>query len=446
MIGKFERVPTFANCQSVSVANCCRNLYVKGANAAWTREVGATVCHKGHGPRNERLVVCSLAVHSHSSSVLQASHLHHQSLGVRPCPHNFTSSPLCYIISSTHHHCLYRPHCTHQALTALLSSSHTFIFTPRSFCGSHQAHIPPAAGPDASQSPNPRQRPFNMAPPIKSKSFVTLLCFLLSLLPLVMGTCSVMTITETTWVTVPNLSQATSSNADPQSTAFSEPAPTTTSLNTSPGDPIPTTTADNPTSLKPSAVPSASATYNPLPEPDAAIFSAPEPFNRLIPIPNSGSIRNSCKYDVYVWSVGCGNTADNVKIASGTTWTEPLRKCPNGGVVYKVSKNAGNSTSVMQFEAGVWADRDMVQYDLSYLNCMIPGTTDLSACAGWEGGHQAVAGNGCQVFVCKPGEYCDGSSYTVAEFGYQMGGVTHPNAGCAASQGVAFELCACSKA
>ena len=111
----------------------------------------------------------------------------------------------------------------------------------------------------------------------------------------------------------------------------------------------------------------------------------------------------------------------------------------------KVSKFDGNTTNVMQFEAGVWFDKDIVQYDLSYLNCMVPGTTDLSACAGWEGGHQVVAGKKCQVFDCNPGEYCDGMSYTVGEYGYQSGGVTHPNAGCDSNQGIAFELCACSK-
>ncbi|PVI01430.1 hypothetical protein DM02DRAFT_591071 [Periconia macrospinosa] len=236
---------------------------------------------------------------------------------------------------------------------------------------------------------------------------VLLAFLLLAFLPAVLGTCVDKTVTETAWIT---------------ETATPSPSPISSS-------------ASNPGAT---SIPSAVST------PGAS--STSKTFNQLTPTPNQGSIRNSCGYDVYVWSVGCSDTASNVKIAAGTTWSEPLRRCSNGGVVYKVSKIAGDNSKVMQFEAGVWADKDMVQYDLSYLNCMVPGTTDLSACAGWEGGHQAVPGKGCQVFVCKPGEYCDGSSYTVAEFGYQGGGITHPNAGCAASRGISFELCACSKA
>ncbi|CAI6340930.1 unnamed protein product [Periconia digitata] len=270
-----------------------------------------------------------------------------------------------------------------------------------------------------------------------------LLLLLLNLLPPVLGNCSVETVTETTWVTVSGPTVDMPPTPSSQPVASPEPAHTSSSVGIS-GGPAQTTNIDKPSSSGNGGMPS--ATYNPLPKPAAAIHEAPPNFNRLIPLPNTGSIRNSCGYDVYVWSVGCTNSATNVKINAGSTWTEPLRRCNNGGVVYKVSKKEGDDRAVMQFEAGLYPDQDMVQYDLSYLNCMVPQTTDLSACAGWEGGHQAVSGKGCQVFVCNPGEYCDGSSYTVAEFGNQFGGLVHPNAGCASTYGVAFELCACSKA
>ena len=205
---------------------------------------------------------------------------------------------------------------------------------------------------------------------------------------------------------------------------------------------IPSQTGVGGSSSSSSIVPS--ATYNPMPVPAARIFKAPANFNHLTATPNTGSIRNSCKYDVFVWSVGCNGNAANVKISPGTTWSEPLRRGDTGGVVYKVSKTNGNAEAVMQFEAGVWKDQNIVQYDLSYLDCMVPNSTDLSRCAGWEGGHQAVPAPGCPVFVCGTNEYCDGSSYTVPEFGYQGGGVVHPNAGCGSAGGIAFELCACS--
>lgn len=165
---------------------------------------------------------------------------------------------------------------------------------------------------------------------------------LLSLLPSVLGTCAVTTVTETAWVTVTAApgDNATKSTAALETTqTIAVPELSTSSV----GD------AQSPTLLPTSGVPSSAtsvqqppavptsgrplATYNPLPKPAPAMFAAPSNFNRLAPTPNMGSIRNSCGYDVYVWSVGCGDPASNVKIAAGTTWSEKLRRCKEGGVV-----------------------------------------------------------------------------------------------------------------
>ena len=197
------------------------------------------------------------------------------------------------------------------------------------------------------------------------------------------------------------------------------------------------------------------AVYNPLPDLAASLYESPTHFHHLNATPNTGTIKNSCAYDVYVSSVGCGDTVQGVKIAAGSTWSEPLRGCDTGGVVYKIKKKQGDG-KVMQFEAGVGSAKSNMQhlvwYDISFLDCMIQGTTDLSACAGWEGGIQAVAGPCCPVYVCGAGEYCDGSSYTVAEFGLtkdnqvERAKVGAPNSACEVSGGLAFELCAAKSA
>ena len=79
---------------------------------------------------------------------------------------------------------------------------------------------------------------------------------------------------------------------------------------------------------------------------------------------------------------------------------------------------------------------------------MLPNSTDLTACPGWEGGVQCVPGRrGCQIFICGAGEYCDGSAYTVPEFGLYNGpnrdGAGAPVSVCdTEAEGIAFELCA----
>ncbi|KAF2438608.1 hypothetical protein P171DRAFT_371973 [Karstenula rhodostoma CBS 690.94] len=189
-----------------------------------------------------------------------------------------------------------------------------------------------------------------------------------------------------------------------------------------------------------------------------ASSTAPDNFHELTPTPNHGSIKNSCNYEVYVDSIGCGKGAKQQLIPAGQTWSEPLRSCPaeQGTVVYKVSKADAPSKPV-QFEVGLSIEPGMensVWYDISFLDCMRPNTTDLSGCPGWEGGVQCVPGKqGCQVFVCGAGEYCDGSTYTVPEFGIIVSGkyrnddwrvkAGSPVTSCATRQeGIAFELCA----
>jgi len=69
----------------------------------------------------------------------------------------------------------------------------------------------------------------------------------------------------------------------------------------------------------------------------------------------------SCFYNVYVSSIGCSDTVQGAKIAVGSTWSEPLRGCDTGGVVYKIEKKQGDS-KVMQFEAGVGAAKSNMQH------------------------------------------------------------------------------------
>ena len=160
------------------------------------------------------------------------------------------------------------------------------------------------------------------------------------------------------------------------------------------------------------------ATYDALPTLAAALCNAPDNFHRLTHTPKSGSIKNSCGYEVYVDSVGCGDGAKHELLPAGQKWTEPLRSCPEAGVVYKVTK-ADAPSKPIQFEVRLEEEQNNdLWYDISFLDCMRANTTDLSACPGWEGGIQCIPGRqGCQIYLCGPGQYCDGSSYTVPEFG-----------------------------
>ena len=196
------------------------------------------------------------------------------------------------------------------------------------------------------------------------------------------------------------------------------------------------------------------ATYNALPTLAAALCQAPEHFHKMSMTPQHGSIKNSCGYEVYVDSVGCGSGGKHELLPTGQTWSEPLRSCSSGGVVYKVTKADAPSKPV-QFEVKLEPEHgNLVWYDISFLDCMKPNTTDLTACPGWEGGVQCVPGRqGCQVFVCGPGQYCDGSTYTVPEFGLIKDGPYRnedwrklagaPVTTCKTfDEGIAFELCA----
>ncbi|KAF2851415.1 hypothetical protein T440DRAFT_517409 [Plenodomus tracheiphilus IPT5] len=168
-------------------------------------------------------------------------------------------------------------------------------------------------------------------------------------------------------------------------------------------------------------------------------------FHELEPVPGSASVKNSCDYPVYIWSVGhesCGPGKECQLIASNSTYTEGLRFCRNGGISLKVSKTK-TAEKPMQFEYSVWAtDNKTVSYDISYLDCMNRenGMKDLSNCAGHDGGIQVVAGDaGCPQYHCAADEWCDVQAYVVAEFDYKPGA---PVGACAVAKGIAFELCA----
>jgi hypothetical protein len=95
--------------------------------------------------------------------------------------------------------------------------------------------------------------------------------------------------------------------------------------------------------------------------------------------------------------------------------------------------------------------KGIMYYDLSFLNCMKPNTTDLTGCAGWKEGHQCQGGPGSHVMACLPGEYCDRTSYTVPEYGQTpdnkswRGAVAAPVATSQLADGLAWELCAANR-
>jgi hypothetical protein len=208
------------------------------------------------------------------------------------------------------------------------------------------------------------------------------------------------------------------------------------------------------TSAVPSGPPSHSLTNGTkLPEKGASPAAAPStsplkktdgnPYQLLVPEPNTASLKNSCGYDVYVSSVGdngCGPNTNCKLVPANTTYTESIRVCYKSGISLKVAKTDA-MIQPMQFEYTVWDDKKTVSYDISYLDCMNNknGEKDLSACAGHDGGIQAVAGADCPAYHCLAGEWCSVHAYVVPEFGYQDGA---PVGACTVEKGVAFELCA----
>jgi hypothetical protein len=167
-------------------------------------------------------------------------------------------------------------------------------------------------------------------------------------------------------------------------------------------------------------------------------------FSTLVPVENSATVKNSCSYPVYIWSVGnptCEGTIADAKLLSpNSTHIETFRKCKEGGVALKVSKDK-SASKPMQFEYSLWTDHGLVSYDISYLNCMKNGNgeKDLSECAGHDGGIQAVGGGDCKAYQCIANKWCASDSYVVEEFGYQDGA---PVGACALEKGIAFEICA----
>ena len=92
--------------------------------------------------------------------------------------------------------------------------------------------------------------------------------------------------------------------------------------------------------------------------------------------------------------------------------------------------------------------KGLLSYDLSFLDCMVQGTTNLTGCAGWTEGHQCQGGKGSPVMACLPGEYCDRTSYTVPEYGQTEENresrlkVAAPVASAELAQGLIWEVCA----
>jgi len=189
-------------------------------------------------------------------------------------------------------------------------------------------------------------------------------------------------------------------------------------------------------------------TYNPLPEP--AIFSSETPsvFTPLESQPKMVVIINSCTYDLYLDSTGCDTGVKGQRIAAGDTYTEPIRGCTNAGVALHVTSKSHTRPVMVEYGAG---KTGQVFYDLSFLDCMVQGTTNLTGCAGWEQGHQCQGGKDSTVMACLPGEYCDRTSYTVPEFGQtpenkdSRGKVPAPVASTELAEGLIWEICAANR-
>ncbi|KAE8853186.1 hypothetical protein PTNB73_02495 [Pyrenophora teres f. teres] len=167
----------------------------------------------------------------------------------------------------------------------------------------------------------------------------------------------------------------------------------------------------------------------------------------LIPEPNSAIVVNSCLHDIYVSSIGdksCGPGTNCQLVPSNTTYREAIRVCDKSGISLKVSKTE-DMTKPMQFEYTVWDDKKTVSYDISYLDCMAEkdGQKDMTGCVGYETGIQAKSGADCPTYKCVGNVVCAKQAYVVAEFDYQPGA---PVGACNVNSGVAFELCAESRA
>ncbi|KAF2252193.1 hypothetical protein BU26DRAFT_410406, partial [Trematosphaeria pertusa] len=172
---------------------------------------------------------------------------------------------------------------------------------------------------------------------------------------------------------------------------------------------------------------------------------SPANFGSLTNKPDEAVIINSCSYPIYLSSVNSnpanptncdGDGVNGHEIPPGATYSERIRECAEGGVSLKIAKQSSGAKP-MQIE---YTKSSELYYNLSFLDCMVPGTTDLSACAGHEEGVQIASAKGCPVWACQPGEYCDTKGYTVPEYGNQN--VATPIGGCGAGEGLVLELCA----
>jgi hypothetical protein len=159
-------------------------------------------------------------------------------------------------------------------------------------------------------------------------------------------------------------------------------------------------------------------------------------------------IINSCNYDLYLHSVGCGKGVKDQLIAAGDTYTEPIRNCTDTGVALHVTSTTHIGPVMVEYSAG---NGDQLFYDLSFLDCMVKGTTNLTGCAGWKEGHQCQGGNGSPVMKCLPNEYCDRTSYIVPEYGLtpenkdSRNQVHAPVASTTLVDGLIWEICASNR-
>ncbi|KAF2681534.1 hypothetical protein K458DRAFT_309620 [Lentithecium fluviatile CBS 122367] len=217
-------------------------------------------------------------------------------------------------------------------------------------------------------------------------------------------------------------------------------------VNTSPINPKPSTSGNSGGPPAP--------TYNPLPEP--AIFSSETPsiFNVLEGQSGMAVIINSCDYDLSLNSVGCGTGVQGQLIPAGETYTEPIRDCTNAGVALHATSKNHTKPVIVEYGAGPQDALKLTRplsYDLSFLDCMVKETANLTGCAGWKEGHQCSGGVGSTVWSCLPEQYCDRTSYTVPEYGQTPENkdwrikVAAPVASTDFTNGVVWELCAANR-
>lgn len=182
--------------------------------------------------------------------------------------------------------------------------------------------------------------------------------------------------------------------------------------------------------------------------------------NPLPITPDKATVTNKCSYPVWIASTpppGCPPGGQEGWIQPGEKWQEKAANCEIGNTalkVYKEQRRGGDEKTnpPMQFEYGKSRKQNLIDYNLSFVDCVRPGS-DLSKCAGRDGGLMIGSNGKCHVFRCSPNEdcctqgYCDslGSAARQGPFGNE------PNVACLATHdaadttfdelGVNIELC-----